>query len=401
MAQKVVVLGLWSALIALSFLPGVRRREAATTGLMLPVVLLAWVALSVAWSNNPASSAEKVVVLLFTTFGTWRLATIMRADELFSVLTYTLSALVLGSMLLVFLVPSIGILNTWQHAGQWSGMFISKQTLGTVSALLVCLSMLRLIGGFSLPALGAFSLAAACVIGSGSRGGAILAGSAVACVLVARRSPGLAAAVSILPLALLLLACSVIAFLVWSGLPYLPLFGQEVNLTERTLIWQYALGAWTGRSLVGFGINGLWTDPDVLDLFLRRYGWVLDNYHSGYVAALVEYGLFGFAIFAAYVVALCCRLGERIRWAPRMPPRERQGTEAMFGFVVLCFTINLTETFFFRGTDFTQVTLTFVTIQLFAIQGVTTAAITAAPPRQPPAGWPARARRRAAAPLGR
>jgi hypothetical protein len=80
----------------------------------------------------------------------------------------------------------------------------------------------------------------------------------------------------------------------------------------------------------------------------------------------VEYGLAGITLFAALVVVLCRRLGRMIASAPLMAPREKFGAEAMFGFVILCFTINLTETFFFRGTDFLQVTLTFVTILLFA-----------------------------------
>jgi hypothetical protein len=50
-----------------------------------------------------------------------------------------------------------------------------------------------------------------------------------------------------------------------------------------------------------------------------------------------------------------CRDGSRQRAGA--PPQERFEAEAMFGFVVLCFTINLTETFFLRSTDFLQITL--------------------------------------------
>jgi O-antigen ligase len=364
--QKLLVVSLWLLLIAATFLPGVQRRRPLSTGLLLPVLMLGFVVLSVSWSNHPASSAEKLVVLLMTTFGAWRLASTLQADDLFNVLTYSLAALILASLLLVFLVPSIGVLRTWQHAGQWSGIFISKQTLGTVAALLVFLSLLRLIHGASLLALAAFILGLLCVLGSGSRGGAVLAGAAIACVLVARRSPGLAAALTMLPIALLALACGIILFQVVSGLPYLPLFGERIDLTQRTLIWRYALEAWRDRQLFGFGINGLWADPDYYNMFLRTYGWVLDNYHSGYVSVFVEYGLAGMTLFAALVVVMCRRLGRMIASAPLMAPREKFGAEAMFGFVILCFTINLTETFFFRGTDFLQVTLTFVTILLFA-----------------------------------
>jgi O-antigen ligase len=264
------------------------------------------------------------------------------------------------------LVPSIGVLRTWQHAGQWSGIFVSKQTLGTVSALLVFLSLLRLLYGFHIPSLVGFMVALACVIGSGSRGGAVLAAAAVVCILVARRSPWLAAGLSALPVALLALACAGIAFLVSSGLSYFPLGDEKVDLTERTVIWSFALQSWADRALLGFGINGFWTDTAFYDLFERKYGWVLDNYHSGYVSITVEYGLFGLAIFTAYVVLLSRMVSRRIRAAYAAPPQERFEAEAMFGIVVLCFTINLTETFFLRSTDFFQITLTYVTIILFA-----------------------------------
>jgi hypothetical protein len=89
------------------------------------------------------------------------------------------------------------------------------------------------------------------------------------------------------------------------------------------------------------------------------------------------------ALFAACVVALCRKLARRVGQAAVMAPHDRFGAEATFGFVILCFTINLTETFFFRGTDFTQVTLTFVTVLLFSKEahGSRAAAETEALPR--------------------
>jgi O-antigen ligase len=366
MAQKLAVLGLWGLLIGTTFLPNVQQRPPITSGLLLPVVFLSWVVLSILWSNQPGSSVEKLAILVLTAFGTWRLTSALRAEEFFRILSYSLTALVLLSLILVMLVPSIGVLRTWQHAGQWSGIFVSKQTLGTVSALLVFLSMLRLLYRFSTLSLAGFAVALACVIGSGSRGGAVLAAAAVVCILVARRSPWLAAVMSALPIALLALACAAITFLVSSDLPYFPLGDQKVNLTERTLIWSFALQSWTERPLLGFGTNGFWTDAVFYDLFERKYGWVLDNYHSGYVSITIEYGLFGMVIFAAYVARLCWMMSRRIRASRGAPPQERFAVEAIFGFLVLCFTINLTETFFLRSTDFFQITLTYVSINLFA-----------------------------------
>lgn len=386
-AQKMVGLGLWLLVIAATFLPGVQRRPSPTTGLLLPTAFLCWAALSVLWSGQPASSAEKVLVLAFTTFGAWRLSTAMRCDELFDVLAWSLLALALASIALALLVPSIGVLRTWQHAGQWSGLFVSKQTLGTVGALLVFLGLLRLCRGAN--PLGAAGLAAgvAAVFGSGSRGGAAMAALAVACVLFSRRSARLAALMSALPLAIAAVAAAGIVFLVATGLPYFPIGGEKVDLTDRTLIWHFALEAWTSRPLLGFGLQGFWTDPDYYDHFARKHGWVLDNYHSGYVLILVELGLFGAFLFAAYLVVLCRKLGRLMSGVGAMAAPDRFGAEAAFGFLILYFLINFTETFFLRATDFGQVVVAFATIAIFAQQPVRAATGPRAVGRGP--AWPA------------
>ena len=59
MVQKVIGVALWALLIAVTFLPGVTRRPPASTGLMLPVLLLGWVLLSVVWSNEPGNTPRR------------------------------------------------------------------------------------------------------------------------------------------------------------------------------------------------------------------------------------------------------------------------------------------------------------------------------------------------------
>ena len=206
----------------------------------------------------------------------------------------------------------------------------------------------------------------ASVIGSGSRGGAVMAVAAVGCVLIARRSPALAGIMAYLPAEILVLGGTGLAFLLASGLAYFPLLGDRISLTDRTVIWQYALDAWTDRPLLGFGIQGFWTDPTYYDHFVRSHGWILDNYHSGYLSLLVEQGLLGALVFIGFVLILCHRLRKAVQRAPALASLERFGREAAFGFLILSFTINLTETFFFRATDFSQVSVAFVTIFLFS-----------------------------------
>ncbi|MDJ0390008.1 O-antigen ligase family protein [Roseomonas sp. E05] len=365
-AQKLVALGLWLALIAISFLPGTQRQRPVTTGLLLPVLVVGWVALSASWSGQPDDSLGKALVLLLTTFGAWRAATLLHWHEFFEQLMQAQLLLVLASIAVVIAMPSIGVLHNWQHDGLWSGIYISKQTLGTVAANLLFLCLLRLCYQPSPIALLGLLAGTAGVLGSGSRGGAVMAAAAVGCVLLARRSPRLAGLMSYLPILCLLLATAGITFILLSGLSYFPLFGTKVDLTERTIIWQFSLDAWTTRPWLGFGVQGFWTEASYYDRFLRIHGWVLDNYHSGYVNFLVEFGAIGFALLTGFMLVLCRKLAAIIAAAPALPSRARFAVEAAFGLIVLLFTINLTESFFMRATDFSQVTTTLLTIMLFA-----------------------------------
>jgi len=80
---------------------------------------------------------------------------------------------------------------------------------------------------------------------------------------------------------------------------------------------------------------------------------VLDNYHSGYVAILMETGIIGMTSFA-----LCALLfGFRMSWlrANRLIPQADY--DLIVGYVNLMFLINFSETLFLRSTDFSEALL--------------------------------------------
>ena len=81
-----------------------------------------------------------------------------------------------------------------------------------------------------------------------------------------------------------LLVVANVAYLVTTGNDSIRVFGYNVNFTERSFDWQYALSHWSERPYLGFGLNGFWTNPDIYKKYRRLHGWVLDNYHSGYIS---------------------------------------------------------------------------------------------------------------------
>lgn len=85
-----------------------------------------------------------------------------------------------------------------------------------------------------------------------------------------------------------------------TGYDAIYLFDSTIDFTERT----YAISHFDHAPLLGFGINGFWTIPSIYDYFEQNHGWdgwVLDNYHSGYFAILIETGFLSYLLFAASV----------------------------------------------------------------------------------------------------
>ena len=100
-----------------------------------------------------------------------------------------------------------------------------------------------------------------------------MAAVAVACLLVARACPRLIGLITGLVWAELLIATAIVTYFATTGNSSLRLLGSDINFTERSFIWQYAVQLWASRPYLGFGLNGFWTDPDRLNGYLQMHGW--------------------------------------------------------------------------------------------------------------------------------
>ena len=89
---------------------------------------------------------------------------------------------------------------------------------------------------------------------------------------------------------------------------------------------------------------------------------MLDNFHSGYVSILVETGLIGFALLLALGFSLGARLQELLRATSRA---NRLSLEMTAVFLVMFITINLTETYLSRSTNFLALLFTFLVVKVF------------------------------------
>ena len=361
---QVAALGLWLVLIAVSFIPGVAHSPPLTRGLAWPALLLAWVVLSPLWSDDPASGMPKAILFLATTFAAWRLASIVTTKEMLTCTFYSLFFLLALSFILAVFVPSVGLLlHDWAHEGQWKGVFGTKQGLGTVSAVFLVLAFLRLSHRKSLFNFAACALGLSCLLGSGSRGGGAMAVVAVVILVLVRRNPKFAPLVTGVLLIGVLLGILELSYFGITGDDAIRVFGSNINLTERTYIWQYAIGLWLDRPYLGFGLNSFWTNSDIASGYLNSHGWILDNYHSGYLAIAIETGVVGFVLFS--VVSI--NLAPRLKFLLLNAKSNRLSLEMTAGVMVMFFTINLTETYFLRSTNFMAVLFTFLVIKTLAV----------------------------------
>lgn len=349
--MQMIALAMWLTIIAASIF--VRPLQALSgTDFVLIVSFYAWAVCSVAWSNWSVDSALKGTALAITTFGAFRLATRLSLSDIVSAITLGLFFLLVLSVLCVAFFPEIGIDQSWMHGGQWQGIFESKQSLGLVAAYGAFFALYRrMTGGSWVVFLILFLISTVALIASGSRGTAAVMVVSCCALLLCRLSLRFANAFALFPLVSTCVAFALFMYLYTTGFNYFPLFGEKVDLTERTFIWQYGIAHIDQRPFFGFGLNGFWTDEGRLQRFKEAHTWVLDNFHSGYLTILVECGLIGFVLFLG--VALFFAIRIRGLTSSRAAPAPYCAIVTCF--VALSFQMNMTETLFLRSTSFMSI----------------------------------------------
>ncbi|MGY3032308.1 exopolysaccharide production protein ExoQ [Bradyrhizobium sp. USDA 4354] len=352
--QQAVALLMWIVLIYASAFVRPCVRVQPNPDLIALVAFYALAAVSVLWTSLAAAAIMKSAALVVTTFGAYCLITRIDIDEIVGSAALGLLILVAASALCAVFVPEIGVDQSWMHNGQWQGIYESKQTLGFISAYLMFFACYQKMTGQGWTAfLATFLLASTCVIASESRGAGAVAIAAGGLLVTSMWSIRCMRVYAVLPFVMCILAALLILYFYVTGYDSIHLGESTINLTERTFIWQYAISHFNDAPLLGFGINGFWTRPAIYDYFNQNHGWVLDNYHSGYIAVAMETGFLGYVLFVASVYLF----SGKVLYLIATRSIDRCHCALIIGFVVLSFQSNFTETMFLRSTMFTSVLL--------------------------------------------
>jgi O-antigen ligase len=352
--QQAAAILMWVVLIYASAFVRPRLRLQFNPDLIALVAFYSFAVISVFWTSLNAAAIMKSAALAMTTFGAFCLITRIDMDEVVRATALGLFILVAASAFCALAVPDIGIDHSWMHNGQWQGVYESKQTLGFVGAYLMFFACyLKMKGQGWLAFLMAFLLASTCVLASESRGAGAVALAACALLVTSMWSVTCMRLYAILPFVMCLLAGALIFYFYTTGYDAIHVGDAAIDLTERTFIWHYAISHFDDAPLLGFGINGFWTIPSIYDYFEQNHGWVLDNYHSGYIAILMETGFLGYMLFAGSVLLFSSKVLHLIS----ARAIDRSHCALIIGFVALSFQTNFTETTFLRSTMFTSVLL--------------------------------------------
>ena len=306
-SKQAILLGMY-AMFGAYLLICERLRRLLFLGLPL-ILLLCWTFASTSWSVQPEVTLRRTIALTGSVgFGLF-LGLRLDLRQMISVLSWAALAVLVASLLLAIVNPSLG----FDFEGRLRGVTAHKNAIGNFAAL----AFLVALGG-----LGA----------SDGRRPVLLRHAALAllsllCMVLARSTavlPVLLAATSAIglgifcrqasgrDLALLPLAACVVVVLGAIAGEHLgeaaELLGKDPDISGRTLVWAFAKRMALAQPLVGYGFGAFWVgDNSPGAVFWANTHLGVPHSHNGYIQLLLETGSAALALILAAIALLAFR----------------------------------------------------------------------------------------------
>lgn len=270
------------------------------------VALVAYWAISALWSEDLLFSLQRSVLLVLSAAAVASVAANLPLRTISATLLAVLLFYVVSGAFTAMVFPTIGVEGSYAHAGKWRGLVSQKNSFGLFAAMAI---ILLCAGRDSLPGLlhrytalrwACIGLSLLCLVMSESRGAFVNLGVGLLALSFFRvnlrfQRYAIALVALLLPIILVLIVSSLS---VDEGM--ISVVGVDLDTNNRIAIWSYAFGEWVGREILGTGFGGFWTLQRVEE-FQTLYGWVLPNFHNGYISIIVETGVIGAALFAGLI----------------------------------------------------------------------------------------------------
>lgn len=264
-------------------------------------ILTGLVLMSFTWSEVPnfvfLNSRE---ILQMTFFGLY-IASRFSLKEQLQLVAWTLGIGAIGSVIIVFALPSVGK-HVTEFPGAWRGLYGHKNELG--SRMVLGLMSFSLLATNKKPnrfyAWGGFSLCLALILLCTSKTSLTLAFLLLQIVFFYRKFKW-QGKITVLVLDLALLILGGIAIIVVSNwVALLTGLGRDPSLTGRTKIWGVALTKLQDHLLLGFGRGAFWAPNSKYALeagLAVSGGFIPPHAHNGFLDLALDIGMIGFVLF--------------------------------------------------------------------------------------------------------
>lgn len=312
--------------LARSGLRGLRAHK------VLALLMAAYLLLAVAsplWSEDPAFTLRKVMVLIMLVVAASALGERWSLDRL------TDAAMVLSAAsALLGLAAEVtgGAFRPWEGSYRFRGLTHPNE-MGTTCAILAVAALAKGLRGRDRRGvyLTLASMAAALLVFTKSRGalsGLIVAGGVLVFSELRRLSVlFLLCGIAALGLSALILVPDILDTMARAAALGRADEPSLLTLTGRTSLWGDLLGYVQQRPWLGFGYDSFWNPRHMLEI-AGSQGWILSSAHSGYMNSLLSLGWIGLGCFLS---VLLMALGRALALQGRL-----SGAGALFGVLLLC-----------------------------------------------------------------
>ena len=273
--------------------------------LSLPIVAIVGLAtISTAWSIDPGITLKRAFGLFGTTAFGYYIVSRYKLEDFIDILGLTCCVVIALSLLAVFLVPSIGVMQN-EYAGAWRGIFSHKNLFGEFMALaFVTFATILLSKEWRRGTAAAGALLAAFLVIQSKSVTAWVVSIAVAyalglTVLYRRSVRGRLAALAIAG-ATLFAAFGLLAYGGGSQV-LLGLVGRDETFTGRADFWPQVMQAISFHPLLGYGYSAFWLPNGAFSYFIRS-GFIPAHAHNGYLEACLDFGIVGSALGALAIL---------------------------------------------------------------------------------------------------
>jgi O-antigen ligase len=269
------------------------------------------------WSIDPGLTTRRSIALAMSSVFAIYLGAAFKGPQLPRILTVSGLVMGIGSLVMVFGFPSIGI-HQFENAGNWRGLWYEKNQMGVVMVAAVLAAAANLasadnqrINGPMIVSGLTLIVCSVLVLATQSKTSLLcmILGIGIIGALWSMRRGGAAFTVVCLWMGVVVTAL-VIYFVITEPALILTALGKDPSLTGRTDIWEALMRKVDERPWTGFGYQAFWGRTSVpADWIRAETQWPVPSAHNGWIDLLIQLGwpgaiLVGFAMLITFVVLI-------------------------------------------------------------------------------------------------